>query len=69
MRKSHLHAYNASANISSASTILGIIGTAINPLLGIGGMLLGNIGQDRKIDREVQRVKKFYNITYSWERK
>lgn len=40
MRKSHLHAYNSSGNISGTGITLGIIGLAINPLFGIIGALL-----------------------------
>ena len=59
MRRYHLHAYNSSGNISGTGVTLGIIGFAINPLLGIIGALLGD-GLHNCITKESPRELPFW---------
>lgn len=59
MRRYHLHAYNSSGNISGTSVVLGIVGLAINPLLGIAGMVMGE-GIHNCITKEPPREIPFW---------
>jgi len=57
MKYSSWHPSRARGNISTASTILGVVGLAFNPLFGLAGMLLGSIGQDRKYNEKPKKSK------------
>lgn len=59
------HPSHASGNVSGTSVVLGIIGLAINPLLGIAGMLLGD--KLHNCSNKVDRYRKYMHDEYGME--